>query len=581
MAQRPANSFTTLGGGVKVHYDRPPIAPYGSQGKPLTFHATEETEATLDRAFEEIWKTCPLGKADVITTAGAFVDKPNSFHNTGKAFDLDGIHWKEKAFVTLNYPSDKRFYLGIEAILRKHFATVLNFHFNAAHRDHLHVDLGGEVGFTKVKSKIFFLQAAISHVVEIPIDIDGEWGDETAGGAKKALEKLGIEGSLEDKAVWLKFLTKVAASAFGTTVQPKEKTAHDLLQDVYSVIAHELAEQPARKRIETALTAFVNHPDIQEAIGVEEQPPIILTGKKFKLRRDAAKKKWFASVNGGDEFFVGQETSFTNKKTGKVTKGLMNLDKKGIKYKPDDYRAEYGFWADFIFPTACSESLGGLFHCLNTYDRAFFTVGFMQYAAHTFEGDFVKYLRALLALPEAADYFPDLSLKDGKVCRKNGTEAVLLEAKTKDDPLPTAFMKYFNPTSDEVEEEEVEKAARFIHWMQNSAENRKLQVKMAVEHFRENMKKYAEKYKLDGMTDKVCLVITDIHHQGRGKATQVKAALDTNGNAEKAFENLLKIGADNFEQRIKTLRETIAESVAAGKLGKMKYSRTKSDFVPI
>ena len=70
--------------------------------------------------FIELWRVCPLGRAEVVTSAGAYVNKPGS-HGQGRGFDLDAIFWADKNFITLHYPQDRRFYLGVEAILRKHF----------------------------------------------------------------------------------------------------------------------------------------------------------------------------------------------------------------------------------------------------------------------------------------------------------------------------------------------------------------------------------------------------------------------------------------------------------------------------
>ena len=52
---------------------------------------------------------------------------------------------------------------------------------------------------------------------------------------------------------------------------------------------------------------------------------------------------------------------------------------------------------------------------VNTYDKARFTFGFLQYAAHEPNGDFVKSLRLVLVSPEAGDYFPDLNIVFGRV----------------------------------------------------------------------------------------------------------------------------------------------------------------------
>jgi hypothetical protein len=46
-----------------------------------------------------------------------------------------------------------------------------------------------------------------------------------------------------------------------------------------------------------------------------------------------------------------------------------------------------------------------------------FTFPFLQFAAHLPNGDFVRFLRGLLTLPLASEYFPDLRLSNGRVVR--------------------------------------------------------------------------------------------------------------------------------------------------------------------
>jgi hypothetical protein len=50
------------------------------------------------------------------------------------------------------------------------------------------------------------------------------------------------------------------------------------------------------------------------------------------------------------------------------------------------------------------------------YDRDHFTSSFLQYAAHVPNRDFVVYLRDLLNLPLAREYFPDLFLNNNRIC---------------------------------------------------------------------------------------------------------------------------------------------------------------------
>ncbi|MEA2207073.1 MAG: hypothetical protein QOE77_3849 [Blastocatellia bacterium] len=515
---RPDNFFRTLNG-IPVHYDRPPVAPYGSRGVAYDFHGTNELESKLDACFAELEQVCPLGRPEVLTSGGAWVDKPG-FHGSGEALDLDGIHWANKAFVTLNFPTDRRFYLGIEAVLRKHFPTVLNYYFNAAHHDHLHLDLGGQIAFNRVRSKILFLQAALTYVLEIPVAIDGGWGPETSGGITRALTELNISGQLENLDTWRQFLAAVSQRAFSDTAMP------------------------------------------------------LTTGKTVTVRKQTAgnAKKWFATIDDEPEFFVGREASYPPQ----GGKGLSGYE--GMKYKPEDYRAEYGFWADFILPTAFCESEQGFFNALNTWDKAYFTFGFMQFGAHVFNGDFAKYFRGLLALPEAAAYFPNLELKDNRVHQRVNGNLVNLETNTD----PTKLAKYLNPDFQVVEPVEAENAARLIHWSNNSLASRKLQVAVSIEFFRQTLTDHAVVFSLDGKPDKVCLVIADIYHHGRGgqkKQTLIKNALATNGDMEKAYRNLLTIGQDNHAPRINTLKAKVAAMIAAGTLGRMKYDAAQSDFV--
>jgi len=280
--------------------------------------------------------------------------------------------------------------------------------------------------------------------------------------------------------------------------------------------------------------------------------------------------KFFAKVDNGPKFFVGKKVHFMG------MTGLVNAVASADTpiYDPAAYRAAHAFWADFIFPTVKCES-GGIFHCVNTYDRARFTFTFLQYAAHVPNGDFVKFFRRLLALGAGAEYFPDLVIKDGAVCRVTEAGTVKLETPETAEPL----MRYLNPSLDEVEEIEAINAAKFIHWCDNDPQHQALQVAVGIEHLREAMKGYAQRYSLDGRSDKVCLVVADIRHQGRGRSSQILSALNTGGNDEKAFKNLLEIGKELYAGRVATLKAEIGKQATAGIMGKRKYSAQQGDFV--
>lgn len=274
---RPANTFDEIAG-VPVHYDRFPNPQfgYGTRGKPLTWHCTEPFEQKLDDAFAELWEVCPLGQAEVITTAGAYVNKPG-MHGQGRGFDVDGIFWDTRTFVTKNYPEDRPFYLAVEAILRKHFGTVLNYEYNKDHEDHLHIDDGTEPGFVaRHRSRVLFLQMALAHVFRHPVTIDGVFGPETSDAAADLLVELdlaaredvdrvhSVADALDD--AWLPLLDRVAQEGFSAVPAqgPVEQNPLELLEEVYTVIAEQLKGHPTRKKLETAVTSFAHHPAVEE-----------------------------------------------------------------------------------------------------------------------------------------------------------------------------------------------------------------------------------------------------------------------------------------------------------------------------
>jgi hypothetical protein len=262
---RPTNSFTSLAG-VPVHYARNPVAPYGTRGRPHTFYVTGEVERKLEACFSELWEVCPHGQAEVITSAGTYVNR-SGYHGLGRALDLDAIFWSDKDFITLSFPTDQRFYLGVEAIIRKHFGTVLNHLYNNAHRDHLHLDDSTEVGFVRSsRARVLFLQAALTYVFNISVIIDGVYGPQTSGAITRTLSIIGVSGSIEDRAVWLAFLSHVAETAFSSedSASNVDDSPLTLLRKVHEVIDHELKDDSSRKTVESALNVFSDHEATRE-----------------------------------------------------------------------------------------------------------------------------------------------------------------------------------------------------------------------------------------------------------------------------------------------------------------------------
>ncbi len=287
---------------------------------------------------------------------------------------------------------------------------------------------------------------------------------------------------------------------------------------------------------------------------------------RMAIERDG--RDWYASADSGSRFYVGKRVRYISRY------GLSNMYRRhGPVYKPEEYEGRFGHWGWFLQPTAKCESKG-LFNCLNTYDRARFTFGFFQMAAHTPNRNFVAMLRRLMTLANAEEYFPDLSIVDGRIVRNTELGAETLET----DESTAKLLDYLNPTGSDVEEREVIQAAKFIHWSDRDKEHRDAQVEVAVEKTRRGMRSYASRYGLDGRVDTICLCIADIRHQGRAKSSEIIAALNA-GSDEEAQDNLLEIGAHEYSERVATLKSEIRRLQGDGVLGRRRYDAASGEFV--
>lgn len=274
--------------------------------------------------------------------------------------------------------------------------------------------------------------------------------------------------------------------------------------------------------------------------------------------------QYFGTIDE-QEFYIGSRVRYN-----RVNRGLMNTrGAAGELYDPSDFREQHGFWADFIYPIAVGE--GRYFHTLNTYDSARFTFGFMQFAAHVPNGDFVIYLREVLKLPLAEEYFPDLHLLDGRVCERVAERSVPLES----DDDTSSLQWFLNPSSSSIEDSEIIQSAKFVHWALNDEEHRATQVAVAVKITSKAMQSYARAYGLHGKPDYLCAVVADIRHQGRAKSAAIVAAL----RERDPLEALLRLGEEGYAERVIKLRRTIAELRQAGTFGTHTYDLPTGTFV--
>lgn len=264
-------------------------------------------------------------------------------------------------------------------------------------------------------------------------------------------------------------------------------------------------------------------------------------------------KTFFARASGAAKFFVGRHVAYIDRASGESFEGLFNVPSRELPkllYSASDFRGAYGFWADFVAPTALCE--GGNFLTLNTYDRARFTWGFGQFGAHIADGDFVRFMRDMLGRPEAGDYFPNLRLSDGRIVKVERNKDVLLE-----DAASTAgLMDFLNPSTGAVEDAEVISGAKLIHWTTTTKSARELQVVHMIAAFKRMLAESDRRLSLDGRPADVCCVVCDIRHQGRANYAAMQRALETRA----PLQALLKLGAITYPNRIKTLKAALISS---------------------
>ncbi|MCI0538480.1 MAG: hypothetical protein L0Z50_25005 [Verrucomicrobiales bacterium] len=207
---------------VPVHYDRlDPPDGYGSKGKSRTFKCTTKLKSTLEDCFEDLFQFWNREKPSIILTAGTIGDGGGA-HGKGLAFDLDGFYWGDQKFMMLFYPTDRVFYLGINAHLFLYFSQVLSYHY-PRHDDHFHVDFNFSFKFRpESNAQTFFLQACLKYLFGKDIGntgiendgVDGIFGHDTETAVNQVLTGLGITGGVTNAAGWKKFLLVCREKAF-------------------------------------------------------------------------------------------------------------------------------------------------------------------------------------------------------------------------------------------------------------------------------------------------------------------------------------------------------------------------------
>jgi hypothetical protein len=182
--------------GAQIYYP-----PNGLKPRKVALEAA--FHARLESMFADLWQRCPWGQAQWIGSLGCMVPSTPGHdtgrHDSGEAFDLSDVIWDlpdlrgarggllriaagDPGPNPLSVPRiDLARYLAVEAVVRMHFQTALDWWFNTAHRDHWHIDCGnGEPTWEGRGNQVRFLQAALRYVWGAEgLAIDGQFGPKT------------------------------------------------------------------------------------------------------------------------------------------------------------------------------------------------------------------------------------------------------------------------------------------------------------------------------------------------------------------------------------------------------------------
>lgn len=308
-------------------------------------------------------------------------------------------------------------------------------------------------------------------------------------------------------------------------------------------------------------------------LNVEPTGEAVDNGIPFRL--DKRNGEWIAKALSGvdqEEFFVGREVN----QPGKGYHGIFIPVSRyyGEKYDPDDYTDMIDHWAHLIDATAQCES-GGFMNLVNSYDRAKFTFGFYQLAAHTPKDNLILLFRELVALPKGKDYFPELQLHNGSLHRVDDNGGMTDLEEVFEGQLQF-FMNFLNPRRKLIDEQEILHAARLMHWTANDPACRSAQARVSAGILQHKMAtRYHRWYNLHGRDDTICTIIADIHHHGRASKDTVKAALQQS-NKEKA---LLSVNNPQYQARNERLSVKLKQMRDAGTMGKKVYDAAANEFV--
>ena len=185
--------------GVPLMYDRSD-AGYGVPVAGVKFKGTQKLYEALEGIGRDLKQIGWLQYVESVLTAGLYVKKPGG-HGDGTDIDIDGALLKTNPllegrqvqlammcntemenFLGSNprrVPLHPRIYTRLACLFSLRFPEVLTAGYNAAHIDHYHLSIAGEVGWRGSRSQVVCLQETLNAWYDAGLKVDGRMGEKT------------------------------------------------------------------------------------------------------------------------------------------------------------------------------------------------------------------------------------------------------------------------------------------------------------------------------------------------------------------------------------------------------------------
>lgn len=173
-------------------------------------------------AWAADWVTLSgLGPMERLLSFGGYVNKCNSYHQIGQAFDISEVvhasgsvslrhdQWGPGSAVQL------RNYWRLAASTHLHFGYTLTHTFDAAHRNHIHVDnLVSRGGLSRFNSRsgtqVQMLVNVARHVFGVGVQDTETWDEQLQASVRQVQQRAGLGAPLSTAEGWHGFLRAAA-----------------------------------------------------------------------------------------------------------------------------------------------------------------------------------------------------------------------------------------------------------------------------------------------------------------------------------------------------------------------------------